>query len=239
MLSVSMPRAPRYKSFLILLIALADCFLILAYWPSLADTLELALFVQPSPPPPSSPRPTRPPDSLGDMAGICQPATVSAEKAPLDDDTPVIGVLAAGHARAYLLEAFEHGPASHLVNDVLGSIPISVSHCDISGYTRVFTSATAGRPLELVVGGRKDSRMLLKCDGHLFRQETTEPLDKNGSTFPYREYPADLTAWGKWRQAHPDTDVYMGTIDESTPTEAGGPRMLSPLKPFSPVHHAS
>jgi hypothetical protein len=146
----------------------------------------------------------------------------------------VIGVFAAGRARAYLLEAFERGPASHLVNDVLGGVPISVSHCDISGYTRVFTGATPGQPLELIMGGLKDSRMLLKCDGRLYRQETSQPLDESDPAFPFRVFPANLTEWGEWRHAHPETDVYMGAIEEATPPEAGGPRAFSNNKPPTP-----
>lgn len=239
MLKVSRPRPQYRRLFFVFFIGMADCVLLLGYWPALADSLESAFIVQPTPPTPPLPRPDRPPDALGDIPGTCQPPTVSADKAPLDDDTLVIGVLAGGHARAYLLEAFQRGPASHLVNDLLGGVPISVVHCDISGCTRVFTGAADGQPLALMVGGRKDARLILRWNGQFYRQETSEPLDKHSVALPYREYPADLTVWGNWRQAHPQTDVYMGSIEEATPPEAGGPQKFSSPKSATPVHHAS
>ncbi len=236
----SLPRRPRpnHRRFLLLaLIGLADCFLILAYWPALADSLESWVLV--SPPSPSAFSPDRMPDMVCDMPGIVQPSTLSADKAALDDDTPVVGISASGHARAYLLEAFQRGPASHIVNDLLGEVPISVTHCDLSGCTRVFTGGTPGRPLELSAAGLRDRRLVLRFGGHLYRQETSEPLEEGGTAFPYRDYPAELTVWGVWRQAHPETDVYMGTIDEPTPPEAGGPGKFSPHKPSPRMHHTS
>jgi hypothetical protein len=214
---------------------LAGCLLTLAYSPSLADSLESLVLVPSASPPPPRANPT--PDLEWDAPVVCQPSTLPADKAAQDDDTPVIGVLAKGHARAYLLEAFECGPSSHIVNDVLGGVPVSVTHCDISGCTRVFTGATPGRPLALSVAGRRDSRLVLKFDRHLYRQETAEPLDHGAAPFPHRPYPAELTAWGVWRQAHPETDVYMGSIDEPTPAEAGGPSRFTPSKLPVRAHH--
>ena len=170
--------------------------------------------------------------------GIEQPATLPAGKAPLDDDTPVIGVFVAGHARAYLVEAFKNGPETHLVNDLLGQVPISVSHCDISGCTRVFTGDKPGRTLALSVGGRKNRRLLLKYGERMYRQETSEPLEGGGACLPYRVYPAELTEWRAWRQSHPETDVYMGAIQEPTPPEARGPRKHTRGQSL-PSHHAS
>jgi hypothetical protein len=190
--------------------------LILAYLPCLADSLESLVIVLHAPPLlPSQPNP----DFALDVAGVCQPATLPADKAALDDDAPVIGVLASDRARAYLVGAFENGPASHLVNDVLGGVPISVTRCDRTGCTRVFTSSTAGQPLKLSLGGVRSSRMILKFDGHLYLQETSERLDQEGPSFPYREYPATRTVWRDWRQAHPDTDVYVGAVATPVPVK--------------------
>jgi hypothetical protein len=237
-----MPRLPGFPSwrwFFVFCLALADCVLLLAYCPSFADSLESLLFVQRSSEPVILPEGTPQAELLWDFPGTNQPATFPADKAALDDDTPVIGVYAAGHARAYLLEAFTHGPGSHLVNDVLGGVPISVTHCDISGCTRVFTDAASGQPLELMIGGFKGSQLVMKVGKQLYFHQKSEPVDKNAEAFPYREYPVDLTAWGEWRHAHPDSDVYMGTVDEATPTESGGPKHYSPSKASPPAHHTS
>lgn len=232
MSSALMPQPRHGQRTFFLLMILANSGLFLAYCPSLADSCECLLLVQPTPPPP--PRgPTPPAVVLVDSPAVCQPYTLPAQKAALDDDTPVIGVVAGGKARAYLVEAFERGPASHIVNDVVGGVPISVAYCDISGCTRIFTGPKAGQPLDLLVGGIKDSRMVLKVNGHIYRQETAEALDKSDPYFPYQEYPADLTVWAEWRRAHPKTDVYMGALEEATPTEVHRPR-LSVLHEPSP-----
>jgi hypothetical protein len=228
----SAPRRPRSNSwrlFLLILVGFADSFMVLAYWPTLADALESSVLPQPpSPSPPPAPLPPDPKRAEAwDTPGIVQPPALPPDKAALDDDTPVIGVFASGKARAYLVEAFEHGPSSHVVNDVLGRVPISVTHCDVSGCTRVFTAAAPGQPLELSVVGIRDGQMVLRFAGHMYRQETSESLDQGGATFPCPEYPAELTVWSDWRQAHPESDVYMGAVEEPTPPEAGGPRNSS------------
>jgi hypothetical protein len=216
-LTARRPR-PTHRPFLVFLAGLSGCFLVLAYVPSLADSLESLVLVQPPPT-----RPGLSPDSVSDAPAVQQPPALPADEAALDDDTPVIGVLASGRARAYLVEALEQGASSHVVNDVLGGVPVSVTHCDLSGCTRVFSGATPGRPLELSVGGINGYRLVLKVDDRRYRQETSAPLDGGSPPFPYREYPAERTTWGAWRRAHPGTDVYMGSVDEATATEAGRP----------------
>lgn len=238
----SAPRRPSldyWRSSLLILVGAADCLLVLAFLPSLADSLESWVLPQPlsTPPPPTE----TPSDFMPGITwgGTSLPSTLPADKAPLDEDTPVIGVLVRGKSRAYLLEALQRGPKSHVVNDVLGTVPISVTHCDISGCTRVFTGDSPGQPLDLSVAGLKDGGLVLKLGGHRYYQETSESLDENGTTLPCSEYPAQLTVWKEWQQSHPETEVYMGTIDEPTPPEAGGPRVLPPHKDSSGTDHTS
>jgi len=211
------PGGNRRRPPLLLLAGPAACLLALAYSPPLRDALESLVFVQPPPAPPPLPST---PDVAFDAPAVQQPPALPAQKAALDEDTPVVGVVAGGRARAYLVEAFEHGPASHVVNDAIGEVPVSVTHCDISGCTRVFTGAAAGGVPDLSCGGVRGYRLVLKSDGHLYRQDTGESLDEGGPPFPYGAYPAEVTQWGAWRQAHPGTDVYMGAVDEATPPEA-------------------
>jgi hypothetical protein len=84
--SASPPQSQRrnYRRLLFLLvIGLVDCVLILAYWPSLADSLESRLFLQPSSSPSPSPAPVGPRSVLPEIPGIRQPETILANKAPL------------------------------------------------------------------------------------------------------------------------------------------------------------
>jgi hypothetical protein len=208
-------RRPRPRLLVWFVLGLSGLLLTLAYVPALPDKLETLLIRQF----PDAPRPPASPDRAFDAPGIVRPPTVAADKAALDDDTPVIGVSAGAVDRAYLIEAFENGPMAHVVNDVLGAVPVSVTHCNISGCTSVFTGDTRGQPLELSLAGLKDYRLVLKAGGRPYRQETCEPLSEGSPPFPYARYPAEITTWGVWRQRHPDTDVYMGPIDEATGTD--------------------
>ena len=58
-------------------------------------------------------------------------------------DQPVIGVTAGGRHRAYLVRALSLGAKSHIVNDVVGGVPVSVTYCDIYTCTRLFIEASA------------------------------------------------------------------------------------------------
>ena len=231
------PRPNYRRLFLLLPAGLAGCLLALAYSPPLADSLESLLFARLALSY-TDDAPALPADVVLDEPVVRLARALPADKAALDDDTPVIGVLAAGRARAYLVEAFDHGPPSHIVNDVLGEVPVSVTRCDITGCVRVFTGPVPGRPLELAVGGLKDQRMVLKFDGRLYRQENSEPLDEASPPLPCGDYPAELVPWGTWRRAHPGTDVYMGAVDEAAPPEGGrvpkDPSSAAPLSDTSP-----
>jgi hypothetical protein len=159
-------------------------------------------------------------DVLRDFRGVEHPHAVSAGEADLDDDMTVLGVSAGGRSRAYLLDAFAISPDSHIVNDVLGEVPVSVTHCNIAGCSRAFTDDWTpehrDRPLDLSGGGFKTSRMIMKTGGHAYEQDTGKPLDSASPPFPYREYPLEQTSWKTWHKAHPDSDVYLGTIPPGT-----------------------
>lgn len=146
-----------------------------------------------------------------DAPGIRRPATLSAGQAgAMVTDEPVIGVTAGGRHRAYLVRALSLGAKSHIVNDVVGGVPISVTYCDIYTCTRLFTAAASAGPLDLSQGGLKSGGMVLKSGGHPYRQDSGAPLDEEAPPFPYDSYQGDETTWGSWRQEHPDTDVYVG-----------------------------
>jgi hypothetical protein len=140
-----------------------------------------------------------------------------------DDSTPVIGVSADGRHRAYVLTAFMR-PDSHVYNDLLGDVPVTVTFCDLDNRVQVFTAPSRGRPLDVTVGGSDSCRprkMLLgvKSARTRYWQDTGLPLDDDAaSPFPYARTESVRTTWGEWRQAHPDTDVYVGKLP-FTPTD--------------------
>ncbi|HJZ93047.1 MAG TPA: DUF3179 domain-containing (seleno)protein, partial [Gemmataceae bacterium] len=158
-----------------------------------------------SEPVPAPSAPAKPPPPA-QYPGTRQPPAVSAAGAALSDDDTVIGVVAAGRPRAYLLRAMNGGPENHVINDLVGGTPVSVTYCDLGRCVKVFTDS-GSNPLELKVGGYQDG-MVLYVGDRSFRQSTgksTSPEDSG--EIPLSRMKFEQTTWKKWREAHPDTDV--------------------------------
>jgi hypothetical protein len=147
------------------------------------------------------------------VPGIRHPAALPASEVPaLADDEPVVGVSVSAHHRAYLIRALAKDALSHIVNDVLNGIPLSVTHCNLHACTRAFTGGSPGEALDISQGGLKAGSMVLRSGGHCYRQDSCEPLEADSPSFPYQSHPADVTTWGAWRLRYPDTDVYLGEV---------------------------
>jgi hypothetical protein len=127
----------------------------------------------------------------------------------LAEDAEVIGVSVNGQHRAYPLGALAKGPASHIVNDLLGGRPLSVAYCDVHDCVQVVTGE-GSRPLELWAGGLDARSMLLAVGKHRYREDTLEPLEAGAPAFPYRKQGWERTTWGAWKRAHPDTHLFLG-----------------------------
>src|SRR5262249_9861833 len=63
------------------------------------------------------------------MPPIVRPPTLPAAEAELEDGAEVLGVSAAGKHRAFLVKPFARVD-SHVVNDVVGDVPVSVTYCE-------------------------------------------------------------------------------------------------------------
>jgi Protein of unknown function (DUF3179) len=147
------------------------------------------------------------------MPGILRPPTTPADEAKLADDAEVIGVSAAGRHRAYVLSAFT-GPARHVVNDLLGDLPVTVTHCDQTHCTRVFHGEPKGDALTISVGGLWEGRLLVRSHGRFYDQETGASTAPGQEPLPYPAHPFEITTWKAWKTAHPDTDAYLGFPEE-------------------------
>ena len=157
-----------------------------------------------------------------EVNGILRPATLEADEARVSDDRVVIGVRVGMMARAYLLSAFgennlqfpigrtgiamidaqdEAALARHVVNDIVGGQPITVTYCGLQQCARVLTEVNRGAPLDVAVGGWDDG-LLLFIDGSRMPQRS--------DGIPLEDVPFELTTWKEWRDEHPQTDVYVG-----------------------------
>ncbi len=143
--------------------------------------------------------------------GILRPPALKAEEAGLAENEEVIGVEAGGKARAYRLGAFLD-PPSHVVNDLLEEVPVSVVYCDIADCTRVYAGPKGAGPLDVSQAGLLDGEMILKIGGVMVRHQSDTPLDPGAGppATRYEVLPTTRTTWHEWKRRHPETDVYVG-----------------------------
>ncbi len=157
---------------------------------------------------------TRPPSMMAlstpfILPGVEQPPTYPAATAAVPDDAEVIGVSAGGRHRAYLVPALSRA-TSHVVNDVLGEAPVTVTFCDRSQCARIFTDPGRSSPLKIDLGGIWEERLLLKLGNVFYFQDSGGRTDGRAGPFPYPSHPFVQTSWKEWKEAHPETDVFVG-----------------------------
>jgi hypothetical protein len=146
------------------------------------------------------------------IRGIERPSTVKADLSTLDPDEMVIGFVVDGRARAYRLDALRKR-TEHVVNDVVGDVPITVSYCDIDNCIRGYTGPAGQGPLKVSIGGLFEGReMVLEFDRGLYFQRSGKAFEPSSGTaiLPLERIEPTLTNWSLWKQDHPDTDVYEG-----------------------------
>jgi hypothetical protein len=146
------------------------------------------------------------------IRGIDRPATVEAARATLGSDEMVIGFVVAGRARAYRLDSLRDR-TKHVVNDVVGDVPITVSFCDIDNCIRGYTGPAGQGPLGVSIAGLFEGReMVLEVDQGLYFQRSGKAFEPSSGTaiLPLERIEPILTNWASWKRDHPDTDVYEG-----------------------------
>ncbi len=137
-----------------------------------------------------------------DLEGISHPVFTAASQVRLRDDDMMIGVVAFGKAHAYLRRSLAKGPASHVVNDMFGTNPVTVTYCDRTDRTRVFT-ADQSSVLEVSCGGwHMDQEMAVRVGKTIYSQSSQE--------IPLTDVPFVLMTWQAWHEQYPDSDVYLG-----------------------------
>jgi Protein of unknown function (DUF3179) len=174
---------------------------------------------------------------------IRSPAVVAAQDAGLQPDEMVIGVIAGGRARAYRLGTMAR-LSQHLINDLVGGVPVSVSYCDRNECVRVYTGPSGSQPMELKVAGLLDGEMVLDAGGNLYFQDSGKAVEpdvlesshdpvavaharreressrsgRRAGEIPYTTLAPLLTTWQEWIDRHPQSDVHTG----ARPAAEGG-----------------
>jgi Protein of unknown function (DUF3179) len=146
-----------------------------------------------------------------EMPGLRNPQTLAAEASKIPDNDEVIGVVVNGRARAYWLKALRY-PPWHIVNDVVVGVPVSVTYCDRTNCTRVYTNGQSSIPLDVNLGGLYGRQMVVNVAGSLYLQDSGKPFELGAGTpsLPYKNHPWVRTTWKEWREQHPETDVFVG-----------------------------
>jgi hypothetical protein len=133
------------------------------------------------------------------LPGIVDPPVESAEATTAPVEAKVIGVSINGQSRAYCVS--EMGtPFTHVINDVIDQIPVTVTYCDRTGCARVFTKADdLLGPLDVGVGGFSGGQLVLHVEHQNFAQ--------NSRDIPLQDLEFETTTWGQWRSKHPGSDI--------------------------------
>ncbi len=146
------------------------------------------------------------------MPGISRPPVVSAARSTLLPEDQVIGLVVAGRARAYRLDALRDR-SRHIVNDLIGEVPVSVTFCDLDECVRTYQGRSGQGPLDVSVGGLWQGRQLiLEVEGSLYYQRSGDAFAPGpaGSKLSLQPIEPTLTSWSSWQRDHPDTEVYEG-----------------------------
>jgi hypothetical protein len=147
------------------------------------------------------------------LPGIVDPPVQPADSATIQDDAEIVGLEVNGLYRAYCLSEMG-SPSTHIVNDLIDHVPVTVTYCNITGCVRVFTKPEEpDRPLTVCVRGFVGGQMLVQVDNTDFSQ--------NSADIPLPELEFQRTCWGEWKSAHPDTDVCTGlheSVNRQRPT---------------------
>jgi len=141
--------------------------------------------------------------------GIERPQLVAAADAALADDDDVIGVVVNNRPRAYRLKALT-ATYSHVVNDLIDKVPVTVTYCNMSDTVQAFTSPSRGDALDIWTVGW-NNQLILKAGPVAFSQRTGKMMDSDRNdemAFPL--FPFERVSWKAWRSAYPETEVYVG-----------------------------
>jgi hypothetical protein len=156
------------------------------------------------------------------------PRLLPADQAKLEDRVQVIGVTVKGKPRAYLLSALGGQPMVHVVNDLIGDVPVSLAYCDRTKCITVFTGPAHGALLALAFGGFDPDGMLIRAAGDTYFQHTLNPVENGARPFPYTPLQFEQTTWQEWKTAHPDTEVYTGPANVGAGQQPSAPNAISP-----------
>lgn len=167
------------------------------------------------------------------IAAVDEPWVVPIDEVDfLEDDEPVLEVVAGGAARAYPLGILL---LHEIVNDRVGGVPVVVTFCPLCNTALAFERRVRGRTLSFASTGNLRNSDLVMYDRETeswWQQLGGEALVGRLAGAELRTVPARGVSWAQFRREHPDGAVattredfgfqygenpYLGTLDPSRP----------------------
>lgn len=146
------------------------------------------------------------PAFAADWSGVDAPTDV--ERPLLPDESPVVGVVRDGEARAYPLRILDW---HEVVNDHFGG-PLLVTYCPLCGSAVVAERTVTGRESTFGVSGKlwRDNLVLYDdLTGSLWGQIVAMAIRGPLTGEQLIVLPSQFTTWGTWRSDHPDGRVLL------------------------------
>jgi hypothetical protein len=143
----------------------------------------------------------------GVFPAIQSPWFVPPDKADfLQDADEVFGVELGGHAHAYPIHLLAF---HHVVNDVLGGVPLLVTYCELCSSATAFRRTLDGRALEFESAGVFQATLVIEDrTKSLWLHLTGECVAGVYEGRVLEDVPtARVTTWHEWRESHPDSPV--------------------------------
>jgi len=144
------------------------------------------------------------------IPAISNPRIVPASRATfLGDTSRVIGVTMNGESRAWPISVLNY---HEIINDRLGGMPVAVTYCPLCDSATAFDRRIKAGEREFGVSGMLYNSNVLMYDRggrdeSLWSQLHGEAVSGPSSGEVLKLLPVELTSWGSWRAAHPETTV--------------------------------
>ena len=158
------------------------------------------------------------------IPALDNPALISAQEADyLDADDLVFGVAVNGDLRAYPLRIMDW---HEMANDVVGSVPVSLSYCTLCGAGVLYDGRVGDRTFTFGSSGflmRSNKLMYDRNTFSLWNQLTGEPVlgPLAAADIRLKTLPVVVTTWGDWTEQHPDSLVLDINTGHKRPYEPG------------------
>lgn len=135
-----------------------------------------------------------------------RPAHILADEAVYGDDAPVLGFATADAAVAWPIEVLV---PHHLVNDVVGGLPVLATYCPLCRTGIVFDPTVDQRALTFEVAGLVRGNMLMRDHetGTIWQQSTGEALAGPLQGCRLELLLGEQTTWSAWRDDYPQTTL--------------------------------